>query len=715
MLFFLLQLVNCFVITQPTPVQKESLRRCSINHRHHHQAAIITPTTMTQQQRQQQQQQRRSLKRSILFMSTVLEEDDVPLSKEEIESLTVPQLKQQLRLRGLKVSGKKQDLLNRLLDSFSQKWELSSSLTEDEEKKKEDPSVVEATVLEEEPGRRNGASSAAKQKAKTKAQKLAEERGKEFIDVTAYLDEDEVGEEVKSSIPVETDDEEDFNPQSENPEVWGSSAKIIDDYEGRTPVVDGLSRTVIEYKGSNQTQIQAFVVASRDALQPFLAGGYNRTSNTEEQLREIQAKREQASRRPLRPDDEAGIDEGDETGIFSNILHRDFSDWGKYSLTGAQLSAQEVQGVLILSDVYGAFSDDTRALAEKIAFECQPVVVMVPDLFRGKPWDEDPTTPGFNEEGQDYEEWRAQHSDNRVSIDIRASAHILREQYGVSSIVVWGTCYGGGRALEVGAGYMPDGKVHDVDGSIGPVPVNPDVVVAWYPTRYDASKLFGPARSEGLFDNNEKRNMAVIGIFAGEDHLSGATAEDASKLKSLFEEDGRVKDFMVKVFPNQGHGFAHIGLGNGREDTELDRFVDDEFGGAGRVSMDDGDAEVACLLSTAFMETYSRKFLPTTGAPISKDERATDWSETLDMQDLSDTTTKDVRAELEELEENFVEEPIGGIRIDQTNANEDDRLASILKSMEPENMPPELKIQDDDDLETIYSKLLSNDPSFQIF
>jgi hypothetical protein len=67
---------------------------------------------------------------------------------------------------------------------------------------------------------------------------------------------------------------------------------------------------------------------------------------------------------------------------FLLFFSRDYSDWGKYTVTGAQLSASEVQGVLLLSDVYGAFSDDMLALAEKIAFECQPVVVMVPDLFR---------------------------------------------------------------------------------------------------------------------------------------------------------------------------------------------------------------------------------------------------------------------------------------------------------------------------------------------
>jgi hypothetical protein len=207
--------------------------------------------------------------------------------------------------------------------------------------------------------------------------------------------------------------------------------------------------------------------------------------------------------------------------------------------------------------------------------------------------------------------------------------------------------------------------------------------------------------------------MAVMGVFAGNDEIPGATPDDAAELKSLLEEDERVKDYMVKVFPNQDHGFAHNGLGRGRDDTELDRFVDDEFGGAGRVSMDDGDAEVACLLSTAFMETYSRMFLPTAGTAISKDELASEWTDSLEVKDLN--SGRDVRQEIEESFDNFKEEPLGGRRIDPTNESQRDELAQILRSMESEDVLPEYKIQDDDDVDVMYGKLKANDDSFQIF
>ena len=632
------------------------------------------------------------------------DDEDDEFDVAALQKLTIPQLKQQLRLRGMKVSGNKQELIERLVDKQVDTINnrVASQLDNDGSESTSEPST---------------------KKPETKAQKFARETGKEIIDVEAYLDESDKGKDVKTSLPLDEQkrsQEAEENAPLSNPEVWGSDAKIVEDYEGRSPVVDGLSRTVVEFAGSNQTDIQAFVVASRDAMKPFLEGGKNRTvtnSDPLKRLREIQTKREKADKRPYREGDDVGLDEGDETGLYKDAIHRDYSDWGEYTATGAQLSAEEVQGILILSDVFGPFTAATKQLAEKIAFECQPVVCMVPDLFRGRPWKEDPTTPGFNEEGQDYETWRATHPDLRISVDIRASAAILREQYGVSSIVVWGTCFGGGRALEIAAGYLPDDQIHDVDGAIGPLPVQPSVVVAWYPTRYNAKLLFGKHRSKSLkLCEDNSRSFAVMGVFAGLDTLEGARPSDAEQLKSLLGEDDRIKDHMIKVFPDQEHGFAHNVFGNDHEeDSELDQFVDDEFGGAGRVTVNDGDADVACLLSTAFMETYSRVFLPTSGSPVAKDEDEFQWNTELNMKDLSVEEGRDVREEINESLENHVDLPLQGTYIDPADESQQDELFEALRTMQDPNASPELKITDDDNLETAYAKLMAGDENFQIF
>lgn len=89
-------------------------------------------------------------------------------------------------------------------------------------------------------------------------------------------------------------------------------------------------------------------------------------------------------------------------------------------------------------------------------------------------------------------------------------------------------------------------------------------------------------------------------------------------------------------------------LGDGQQQQdEMDRFVDESFGAMVDGPIDiGGDAEVACLLSTAWMETYTRVFLPTVGSPVKFDEDE-QWS-TLEMNGYSKEDKKnDVRADLE--------------------------------------------------------------------
>ena len=164
--------------------------------------------------------------------------------------------------------------------------------------------------------------------------------------------------------------------------------------------MDGLSRTVIEYKGSNNTLVQAYVIGSRDSLKNFLCGGQQQRqqqqttsspatqtpnnngkvppsknnspvySSMEEEVYAIQRKRELESRRGLiRPDEADGLEDENDPGTTYSTIERDYGDWGVYTPTGAQLSAMEVQGVLLLSDVHGPFTHSTQALADKILFK----------------------------------------------------------------------------------------------------------------------------------------------------------------------------------------------------------------------------------------------------------------------------------------------------------------------------------------------------------
>merc|ERR1711982_277897 len=75
-----------------------------------------------------------------------------------------------------------------------------------------------------------------------------------------------------------------------------------------------------------------------------------------------------------------------------------------------------------------------------------------------------------------------------------------------------------------------------------------------------------------------------------------------------------------------------------------------------------GDAEVACLISTAWMETYTRVFLPTVGTPVRFDANEK-WS-TLQMDGSSTRQRNEVREELEESIANFEDVEVDFSRMD---------------------------------------------------
>ncbi|KAL7455212.1 hypothetical protein ACHAWC_006781 [Mediolabrus comicus] len=634
---------------------------------------------------------------------------------DELQSMTVTQLKQQLRLRGMKVGGNKSDLIQRLLEKRGGGSNSGSTVAAADANVDGYSKYQKPYTKKTQKSTASTSTSTSPTATESDRVKEAKARGAEIVDVTEFIDEREWDRSFRSSddhrsisrsSTIDVESKEDMNNNKEqddtsssstttssNTEVWGEDARIVDDYEGRSIVVDGLSRTVIEYTGSNNTIVQAYVVGSRDSLKKFLRGGTSTSAtstdnddDSKDKGKKKKKKTEYSSMEEenpnIRPDEVEGIEDNSDPGTYYQNIERDYGDWGVYTPTGAQLSSAEVQGVLLLSDVYGPFTDNTQALADKIAFECQPVVVLVPDLFRGDPWTMNPTVDETsttslverNEKGKSYEEWRASHPERRVDVDIRAAAAVLRERYAVSSIAVWGTCYGGGRALEAAAGWYAGGPSSYYEDAFSdrraPPHVDPIACISWYPTRYDANKLFGK-NHDGFrtFESGEDRKVAVMAVFAEDDDLPGATQDDAALLRSCLENDPRVVDFMVKVFPGQKHGFAHSHLGQYEEGSNdlTDRFVDEAFGSMDPpLSTTGGDAEVACLLSTAWMETYTRVFLPTVGTPV-RDEEDSIWSSTLEMSG-SQAPQREIRKEIEEAIANFEDVQVDLGRMSQSRS-----------------------------------------------
>ena len=101
---------------------------------------------------------------------------------------------------------------------------------------------------------------------------------------------------------------------------------------------------------------------------------------------------------------------------------------------------------------------------------------------------------------------------------------------------------------------------------------------------------------------------------------------------------------------------------------------------------------------------------------MSADEQESDWGRELVINDLKETSRRNVRDELQDAVDNFVEEPLmSGPRIDPTDEAQEVVLAKLLRSMQDPKTNGPFKIEDDDDLPTIYKKLLSSDENFQIF
>ena len=284
------------------------------------------------------------------------------------------------------------------------------------------------------------------------------------------------------------------------------------------------------------------------------------------------------------------------------------------------------------------------------------------------------------------------------------------------------------------SGWVPNNSIHDIDGKIGPPPVDPMAVVAWYPTRYDARALFGK-RHAGVTKNLDGSNkeFAVMAVFGGDDELPGATKDDADELKKRLQQDSRVRDLMVKIFPKQGHGFAHNHLGKdpAEEDdkSELELTIDQEFGGSGRVSFGTGDADIAFLLSTAWMETYSRVFLPTIGKKVRGDKQETTtgksrsgggassaytekWSELM-MPDLTETHTRDIREEIDDALNSY--SPPKNTFDDLTEEEEEERTKRILMSYQDGKDAGIYTINKDDSIEDMVEKLKAWDKNLELF
>ncbi|PSS19401.1 Carboxymethylenebutenolidase [Actinidia chinensis var. chinensis] len=175
-------------------------------------------------------------------------------------------------------------------------------------------------------------------------------------------------------------------------------------------------------------------------------------------------------------------------------------------------------GILLLSDIFGFEDSSTRDFAYRVA--CNGYNVLVPDLFRGDPWEKDRPKPLF-------EEWLAKQTLQRVSNDITKCTKWMTDEFvaaGISKkLGIIGFCFGGGRVIDVLA--------HDQGVCFG-------IGVSFYGTRIDPSVAASVT-------------VPVLFIAGDNDPLCPVSALEEIEKSS---KKGLSK---VLVFKGQGHGFAH--------------------------------------------------------------------------------------------------------------------------------------------------------------
>lgn len=311
-----------------------------------------------------------------------------------------------------------------------------------------------------------------------------------------------------------------------------------------------------------------------------------------------------------------------------------------------------IRPVLLLPDNDGWQSSAVRSMADHIAFVCNTVVA-VPDLRNasadamagdlGTPTDD--TLPTLSSLSPP----RPLHTSSTLR-DVRTCCRALLRDYNGTALGLVGVGTGGGVALEAAlSGYAGH--------STARAPARgPRVVVAMYPTCYhlglhnayggvggDTSISTDPkdaatTSQQTLTGNSPPVRMQpplgslccpCLAIFGALDELPGATPSDAAALKELLQAQSRylhirgvsnggnpsnsggfkvtkshdndLFDFQVLSFSGQGHGFIHK--------TMMEEAKDRDNDGEGSAPLPwkvHQDAEDAMLMTTAWLDLYNR-------------------------------------------------------------------------------------------------------------
>lgn len=191
-------------------------------------------------------------------------------------------------------------------------------------------------------------------------------------------------------------------------------------------------------------------------------------------------------------------------------------------------------GVLLLTDVLGYEDQDTRDFAYRLS--CFGYSVLVPDLFRGQPWQD-------SQPKSEFDAWRATHRPERVAGDIATAHDFLRGAVagygsgpGEGRLGLLGFCFGGGRLLETLAA--------DAAGEF-------QTAVCFYGTKFDPS-VADSIRAPVLFVTGD--------------------SDPLSPVETLELVTSKIPGSALKVYAGRGHAFGHHPASMDDDDAAEDAF-----------------------------------------------------------------------------------------------------------------------------------------------
>ncbi|CAI5473642.1 unnamed protein product [Closterium sp. Yama58-4] len=197
-------------------------------------------------------------------------------------------------------------------------------------------------------------------------------------------------------------------------------------------------------------------------------------------------------------------------------------------------------GVVLLSDVMGLDDADTKMFAYRLA--CFGYSVLIPDLFRGQPWD-------ASRPQEEYEAWRESLDSAQLATDIDTAARYLAASIstpapvspGNGRIALLGFCFGGGRLIEALARDGSSGS--DGEGLTAELF---STGVFFYGTRFDPA-IAGSIRVPLLLVAGDSDSLCTTEILQ----------EVARRVKGGAGAGGEAVEVVTRVYAGRDHAFAH--------------------------------------------------------------------------------------------------------------------------------------------------------------